>query len=58
LTANLTATGLTKGGCKVHTRTADPRIPLALDRGGHESTELKILWSESSPCGFDPRPRH
>jgi len=48
LTANLTATGLDKGGSSAHTRTADPTIPLGLEAGGRDSIELKILWSESS----------
>jgi hypothetical protein len=37
-------------------RTAHSRIPLGLDAGGHDSMELKILWSESS-VRFRPRPR-
>jgi len=56
LTANLTATGLDRGGSSVLTRTANLTIPLGLDRDGHDSMELKILWSASSVQVRPPPP--
>jgi hypothetical protein len=56
LTANLTATGLAKGGQSVHRRTAYSTILLGLEAGGHDSMELKILWSESSVRVRPPPP--
>ena len=56
LTANLTATGLDKGGRSAPAWTADPTICLGLDAGGHDSIELKILWPERA-MRVRPRPR-